>query len=111
MNKKILLFQTRRGNSPFVTWLERLKNKEIKAKILARIDRLKLGHYGVCKKLRKGVSELKIDTGAGYRIYFAEHGDEVVILLMGGTKRTQRKDINKAIEYYEEYLERVKNET
>jgi putative addiction module killer protein len=78
MNKKILLFQTRDGSSPFLTWLNKLKNKEIRARLLARIDRLKLGHYGVSKKLRKGISELKIDTGACYRIYFAERGNEVI---------------------------------
>jgi putative addiction module killer protein len=69
------------------------------ARIQSRIDRLQLGLLGDIKPLRKGVSEMRIDYGPGYRIYFLQRGLEVVILLAGGDKRTQSRDIKKAVEY------------
>jgi putative addiction module killer protein len=69
------------------------------ARIQSRIDRLQLGLMGDIKPLRKGVSEMRIDYGPGYRIYFLQRGLEVLILLAGGDKRTQSRDIKKALEY------------
>ena len=63
-----------------------------------RIRRLSLGNPGDVKSVGKGISELRIDYGPGYRVYFAKHGDTVVILLAGGDKRTQDHDIQKALE-------------
>ena len=107
MSKEILIFKNNSGNTPFLTWLNKL-NKIIRARILARIDRIKLGHYGDYKRLRNGVSELRINTGAGYRIYFAEYNDRIVVLLAGGTKSTQKRDIEKAIKYFADFQERYK---
>ena len=65
--------------------------------------RLELGNYGDCKALKGGISELGFKFGSGYRVYFAEDGDKIVILISGGDKSTQTKDIKKAIEYWQEY--------
>jgi putative addiction module killer protein len=68
-----------------------------KTRILIRIRRLSLGNFGDVKPVGEGVSELRIDYGAGYRIYFIQKGKTLVVLLAGGDKRTQPKDIQKAI--------------
>lgn len=66
-------------------------------RITARIKRAQLGNLGDYKFLRDGLSEMRMDTGAGYRLYFTRRGDTVVILLVGGDKRTQDKDIERAV--------------
>ncbi|MGD9638730.1 MAG: type II toxin-antitoxin system RelE/ParE family toxin [Alphaproteobacteria bacterium] len=85
----------------FAKWYAKLKNKEARARINVRIRRVSLGNFGDFKSVGSGVSELKIDYGAGYRIYFTKKGEEIVILLAGGDKRTQEKDILKAIKLAE----------
>lgn len=76
-----------------------------------RLDRLVLGNRGDTEPVGDGVFELRIHYGPGYRIYYAEQGNELVILLYGGSKRAQQRDIDRAIEYWKDYLERyhVKN--
>ena len=73
-----------------------------------RIDRLSLGNFGDCKSLREGVSELRIDWGPGYRMYYAMLGRTCVLLLCGGDKRKQASDINRAIECLHDYKERTR---
>jgi len=75
-----------------------LRDRQARARIDARILRLSLGNPGDVKPVGEGVSELRIDYGAGYRIYFAQRGEALVILLAGGDKRTQDRDIRKALE-------------
>jgi putative addiction module killer protein len=70
--------------------------------VLARIKRVENGNFGDCESVGEGVSELKVDFGPGYRVYFGQDGDEVV-LLYGGTKKTQAQDINTAKEYWRDY--------
>lgn len=82
----------------FASWLRDLRDDRARAKIAIRIDRFALGNPGKVKPVGEGVSELKIDYGPGYRVYFKQHGDELVILLCGGDKSTQDKDIVKAKE-------------
>jgi len=77
-------------------WERKLKDRKAVARIRVRIDRLALGNPGQTRNLAGGVSEIKIDFGPGYRIYFTERRDEIVILLCGGTKKTQDKDIEQA---------------
>jgi putative addiction module killer protein len=77
------------------------------ARIAIRIDRLALGNFGDCKALREGVSELRIDWGPGYRLYFGRLGRESVLLLCGGDKRKQSADIERAIDYLKDYKERT----
>lgn len=85
----------------FAGWLDGLRDRKARARILVRIDRLATGNPGDVKPVGSGVSELRIDHGPGYRVYFARKGDIVVILLCGGTKSSQRKDIARAIEMAE----------
>jgi len=85
-----------RQTDTFVNWLRALKDANAVARIAARIRRLELGNLGDVKPVGEGVSELRIDYGPGYRIYFVQQGNTVVILLCGGDKRTQNKDIRTA---------------
>lgn len=85
----------------FSKWLESLRDRNARSRVQARIIRLGLGNPGDVKSVGHGVSELRIDYGPGYRVYFIEKGSELVILLAGGNKSTQSKDIKKAIELAE----------
>lgn len=80
----------------FDRWLGKLKDRRAVARILVRIDRLALGNPGDVKSVGGGVSELKIDYGPGYRVYFAQRGQQLVLLLCGGDKSTQSEDISTA---------------
>lgn len=91
----------------FQAWLDKLRDIKAQARIYARIDRLALGNFGDCKALREGVHELRVDIGPGYRVYYARHGKRIVLLLCAGDKRTQSKDIERAIAYWHDYRERA----
>ena len=80
-----------------------LRDQQARAKIRARIARGRLGNLGNCESVGGGVSELKIDYGPGYRVYFGQIGTKLVILLCGGDKSSQSEDIKKAIEFWEDY--------
>ena len=86
-----------RKTEVFAKWLDALKDIRARARILVRIERLAAGNPGDVKPVGGGVSELRIDYGPGYRVYYKKHGRQVVILLAGGDKRTQAKDIKTAI--------------
>lgn len=86
-----------RQTSTFVKWLKSLGDESAKARIAIRIRRLSLGNPGDVKPVGKGVSEMRVDYGPGYRVYFVKKGDAIVILLSGGDKRSQKKDIEAAI--------------
>ncbi len=81
----------------FDAWFEVLHDKQAARRIQARIDRVEEGNFGDCKPVGKGVSEMRIHYGPGYRVYFAQRGLEIVILLAGGDKTTQAKDIKSAL--------------
>jgi putative addiction module killer protein len=80
----------------FATWLRKLRDEQARSRIQIRIRRLSLGNFGDVKPVGEGVSELRIDYGPGYRVYFQQIGDVLVLLLIGGTKKTQDADIAKA---------------
>jgi len=82
----------------FERWFTELRDRRAVARIKARIDRLQLGLLGDVKPVGEGVSEMRIDYGPGYRVYFIQQGRKVVILLAGGDKRSQSRDIEKALE-------------
>ena len=82
----------------FGHWYDGLRDRQGRARIAARLRRVELGNFGDVKPVGSGVSELRIDYGPGYRVYLTQRGLEVVILLAGGDKRTQSKDIEAAIE-------------
>ncbi|HVT19538.1 MAG TPA: type II toxin-antitoxin system RelE/ParE family toxin [Thermoanaerobaculia bacterium] len=87
-----------RQTATFARWFEGLRDHRARARILVRIRRLSLGNPGDVRAVGAGVSELRIDWGPGYRVYFVAQGETLVILLAGGDKRTQATDIRTAIE-------------
>jgi putative addiction module killer protein len=93
------------GKAPFLEWLYALRDKMAVYRIRARLDRVELGNFGTAKPLGDGVSELKIDHGPGYRVYYAMNGKTVVLLLIGGDKTTQQKDIETAKAYWKRQKE------
>jgi putative addiction module killer protein len=85
-----------RRTEEFASWLHGLRDKQGRAKILARIDRLKEGNPGKTRSVGAGVVEMKIDFGPGYRVYYIQQGELLILLLCGGNKSTQANDIKRA---------------
>jgi len=86
-----------RKTEVYANWLDGLRDIRARARILARVERLAAGNPGDVRSVGEGVSELRIDYGPGYRVYYTSQGREVVILLAGGDKRSQAKDIKTAL--------------
>lgn len=86
-----------RKTETFTQWLDGLRDVRARARVQVRIERLAAGNAGDVDPVGEGVSELRIDYGPGYRVYFKKHGREIVILLAGGDKRTQSADIKTAL--------------
>jgi len=86
-----------RKTEVFARWMDGMRDMRARARVQVRIERLASGHRGDAKAVGEGVSELRIDYGPGYRVYFTHRGATVVILLAGGDKRTQATDIRTAI--------------
>jgi putative addiction module killer protein len=95
---QIKYYRDARGRAPFLEWLEALGDRVARAKIKTRIDRLERGHFGDYRFLGGGVHELKIHFGPGYRIYFGIFERTIVVILHGGSKQTQERDIQTAKE-------------
>jgi putative addiction module killer protein len=89
----------------YSTWIDNLKDKSGRARILVRVDRLIHGNPGSHRDLTEGVSELKIDVGPGYRVYYSIKGDRLLLLLTGGDKASQQKDIALALELNRNFKE------
>jgi putative addiction module killer protein len=102
MEKMLRYYIKPNRKSPFSEWLGKIKNHTTRSRIERRLERMERGNYGDYKNLGDGVYELKLDFGAGYRIYFAEIDNIVILLLCGGNKSTQSKDIVLAKEYWQE---------
>ena len=86
-----------RKTERFARWIDNLRDLRGRARVLARIERLAGGNPGDVKRIREGVSEMRIEYGPGYRVYFKKRGQELIILLAGGDKSTQAKDIEAAL--------------
>jgi putative addiction module killer protein len=95
-------YLTADGVDPFHSWIRAIRDGAVKSIVRTRLNRVGQGNLGDCEPVGEGVYELRIDFGPGYRIYFGEDGDEV-ILLGGGTKNTQASDIKKAKERWSDY--------
>jgi putative addiction module killer protein len=87
-----------RQTETYADWFDSLRDRKVRARIDVRIRRLSLGNPGDVRPIGSGVSELRIDYGPGYRVYFVQRGPMLIILLAGSDKRTQERDIKKALE-------------
>lgn len=103
----VLIYQTADARKPFAVWLDALKDRLARGRIRTRINRLALGNPGDHRALDGGVFELRIDWEPGYRVYFARAGNTIVLLLCGGNKTTQQKDIEHAKAYFQDYKART----
>jgi putative addiction module killer protein len=103
MSKTVIVYSDKTGKEPFTNWLNSLKDLQVRRRILARLRRVEQGNYGDCKHIQDGVFELRLFFGPGHRIYFGEDGNTLVVLLCGGDKSIQDKDIQKALLYWKDY--------
>jgi len=101
--KVLKIFRTANGKQPFVEWITALRDERAAARIKTRLARVRLGNLGNTRSVGDGVHELKIDYDPGYRVYFGQVGNELVILLCGGDKGSQDEDIKTAKVYWTSY--------
>jgi putative addiction module killer protein len=106
MSLDIREYRTADGKTPVADWLAGLRDGAARARIVARLDRLKAGLLGDWRSVGEGVCELRIDFGPGYRVYYAQCGKTIILLLCGGDKRSQPKDIERAHAYWKDYKSR-----
>ena len=104
--KELRIYITEEGREPFSEWLISLRDQKARARIRVRLDRVSLGNLGDCHGVGDGIQELRINYGPGYRVYFAEEGTMIVLLLCGGDKSSQTKDIQTAKQYWTDYRRR-----
>jgi putative addiction module killer protein len=102
---EVRFFKAQDGKEPFIDWYRKLRDRKSKTKIGERLDRIRFGNFGNHKALGAGVYELKITYGPGFRIYYGLESNIVTIILCGGDKSSQPKDIQKAKEYWALYKE------
>ena len=107
MTVELRYYQTAIATRPFSEWLSGVRDLRAVNRIEARLARLVAGNFGDTKSVGQGVLELRIDWGPGYRVYFARLGQVVVLLLCGGDKRTQHKDIERAKDYFNDFKART----
>ncbi len=103
MTNIIYEYVTEQGKTPYSDWLNNIKDKKAKAIVMARVDRMELGNLGDTKPVGDGVFELRIHYGPAYRVYYAQGGNRVYLLLCGGDKSTQKMDIKKAKQYWSDH--------
>lgn len=105
---QLLEYITEDGGNLFHSWLKSLKDRVARARIRVRLNRLRLGNFGDCKPVGKGVNEMRVDYGPGYRVYYGKSKTTIVILLCGGSKKSQSKDIHLAQAYWADFKRRAK---
>ena len=105
--RTIQIYEQADGKRPYETWLHDLKDAMFRARIRSRIDKVATGNFGDFRSVGDGVSELRFTFGAGFRVYYALNGETMVILLIGGDKSSQDKDIEKAKRFWNDYKERT----
>jgi putative addiction module killer protein len=111
MTAELRYYQTSAGERPFVEWLQGLNDRQARTRIEARLARVAVGNLGDVEPVGEGVLELRIDWGPGYRVYFSRVGKVIVLLLCGGDKKTQQKDIKRAKTYFEDFKARTARKT
>jgi putative addiction module killer protein len=101
---KIKFYESADGKAPFRIWLNSLRDKTIAGRINARLTRIESSNFGDWRSVGQGVLEMRFTFGVGYRIYYGMDGDSLVVLLLGGDKSTQKKDIKLAHLFWNDYL-------
>ena len=104
---EIAHYLTADGHDPVQDWMDAVRDMRARVAILRRLERMKVGNFGDHKFCRDGVWELRIDTGPGYRVYYAQAGETLVLLLCGDDKRSQRSDIERAAAYRQDWDRRT----
>ena len=100
---EVLTYEDGEGCKPYAQWLAKLADRHAIARVLVRVSRMATGNFGDCKPVADGVWELRIDWGPGYRVYYAQAGKKLVLLLTGGDKRKQQADIAAALDYWNDW--------
>jgi putative addiction module killer protein len=103
---KVLEYQTESWKKPYAEWLRGLKDRIGASIIKSRVARMKLGHFGTSRHVGNGVCELKVRYGPGYRVYYLRDGEQLIILLCGGDKGDQDRDVERAKDYATDYWRR-----
>ena len=103
--RKLQVYQAPNGREPFTEWLKSISDRRTRTRIRDRFERLEIGNFGDCHAVGGGVFELRLHFGAVYRIYFGEIDNTIVLLLFGGDKSSQTRDIERAKTYWLEYKE------
>jgi putative addiction module killer protein len=103
---ELLRYQGEDGDEPFTDWLASLRDKAAQSRVRIRLRRLETDNFGDCTAVGEGVTELRVHVGPGYRVYFGRHGKTVVILLCGGDKGTQVRDIKRAKALWADWKQR-----
>lgn len=99
----VQVYQDENGREPFITWLESIRDTRTRLRIRKRLRRVELGNFGDYRSVGDGIFELRFHFGPGYRVYFGRVGETVVLLLVGGDKGSQTRDIQRAKAYWHEY--------
>ena len=103
IQKTVVAYEDVNGHEPYTEWLNEWQDTQGKARIRIQLRRLAAGLYGDCEPVGAGVKELRMFFGPGYRVYFGEEANDIVVLLVGGDKSTQKQDIKTAKAYWKEY--------
>jgi len=98
----IIIYEDASGHEPFFKWLTGL-DRSFRARVLTRLDRVEQGNFGDHRQISEGLYELRLHFGAGYRVYFGKDESSIILLLTGGTKASQRKNIKRAQQFWVEY--------
>lgn len=104
----IQIYRDKNGNEPFEQWLTSIRDNPTVARIDNRLKRVRLGQLGDHRSIGEGVFEFRLDFGPGYRIYFSRIGNQQLLLLMGGDKNSQAKDIARAKQYWKDFKESMR---
>lgn len=106
--QKVIIYKSKDGKCPLIEWSDSIKDKRAMQSVLARVARIRSGNFGDSKSVGSGIIELRIPYGPGYRVYFGRDDACLVVLLCGGDKSSQNKDIENAKKYWRDYQERKK---
>ena len=109
MSYRINEYTNERGSSPYAEWLESVRDKRARAKVIMQVDRMESGLFGDSQSIGDGLSELRIHYGPGYRVYYCRENQDTFLVLCGGNKSTQSSDIKRAKAYWQEHKRRTSN--